>query len=305
MNYNCFLKDLTQRVQERVADGMTVEVRPAVKNNGVVLDSMMIRRPDDMICPNIYLNPLYERYLDGVGMDQVVENILATYRCATPALDVDPDDLLNQGILRSQAVYRLVNYERNARLLEEIPHKQFLDLALIYYAMVHTDELGDGAIMVRNEMLEQYDMTIEELDEAAKENTVRLLPADFLRITDLLREFGEKSGANSYSEIALEEESDISPLFVLTNRQRQFGAYYMTDTDLLSGISRKLNSDLYLLPSSVHECMIVPAGMWEEADSLSFMVKEINSTQVSEDEYLADTVYRFCCREKTVVIAAA
>ena len=304
MNYNCFKKDIIQRVRERVSQDCTVEVNSVTKNNGVRLDSMMIRRPQAAVCPNIYLNPVYEEYLKGLSMDQAADVILSAWRRAGSALDLDPGQLISHDIIRGQVVYRLVNYERNLNLLEEVPHKRFLNLALIYYVMVYNEEMGSGAVMIRDHMLEYYDMTTDEIDEAARINTPRLLPADFLKISDLLREFGEKSGAQSYKEISMEEESAVVPLYVLTNRMRQFGAYYMTDTEVLGRIASQLDADLFLLPSSVHECMVVPAGQWEEAESLASMVREINLTQVSADEYLSDTVYRYEQASGSLVIAA-
>ena len=303
MNYNCFLKDVTQRVCEAVSGTMTVEVGAVAKNNGVTLDSLMIHRPGETVCPNIYINPLYEQYLNGTTVDQIVERILLTYRSAVPAAEIDPETLLNPEIILSQVVYRLINYEKNERLLEDIPYKPVLDLALIYYVMVHTEEFGDGAIMVRNDLLAYYNLTKEEVDRAAKENTARLLPADFMGIRELMREMGEIIGVKSYKDLSLEEEAVASPLYVLTNRQRLFGAYYMTDESLLSEISRKLDSDLFLIPSSVHECMVVPTEIWEEKDTLSDMVREINHTQVSEQDFLADTIYRYNAGEKRLVVA--
>ena len=303
MNYNCFLKDVTQRVCEAVSGTMTVEVGAVAKNNGVTLDSLMIHRPGETVCPNIYINPLYEQYLNGATVDQIVERILLTYRSAVPAAEIDPETLLNPEIILSQVVYRLVNYKKNERLLEDIPYKPVLDLALIYYVMVHTEEFGDGAIMVRNDLLAYYNLTKEEVDRAAKENTARLLPADFMGIRELMREMGEIIGVKSYKDLSLEEEAVASPLYVLTNRQRLFGAYYMTDESLLSEISRKLDSDLFLIPSSVHECMVVPTEIWEEKDTLSDMVREINHTQVSEQDFLADTIYRYNAGEKRLVVA--
>ena len=93
-------------------------------------------------------------------------------------------------------------------------------------------------------------------------------------------------------------------MYVLTNRTRQFGACYLADKEVLSEIAGKLNSDLFLLPSSVHECMVVSADYWEDPESLADMVREINRTQVSRDEYLADTVYRFCREDRELLIAA-
>ena len=304
MNYGCFVKEITQLVRERVPEGCEVEVNSVRKNNNVLLESMMIRSPEETVCPNIYLHSLYEQYLEGMSPDSVADRILSTYQSVVPALSVDADSLIDQEIIRSRVVYRLVNYGRNAGLLEDVPHKRFLDLALIYYVMVHNEKLGDGAVMVRHRMLAFYGLTLEEIDEAAGKNTPRLLPMDFIRISDLLREFGEKTGAQSYEEITLEEESCMAPMYVLTNTSRQFGAYYMTDRKALRRISDMLDTDLYLLPSSVHECMVVPAGMWEEPEELAGIVREINRTQVSEDEYLADTVYRFSREDETLVIAA-
>lgn len=304
MNYNSFLSELTSRVREIVSPECVVDIQPARKNNGVMLDSMIIRRPDDQVCPNIYLNQIYVDYQKGMTMDQAVECILQAYEEAAPALRLDAEQLFNSDTIRRQVVFRLVNYEKNEALLKEVPHERFLDLALIYYVMVHTEEFGAGAVMVRNAFLRHYNLTKEELHEAAGENTRRLLPVDFLRITDLLREFGEKSGVNSYTDICIEEDSASSPLYVLTNQSRQYGAYYMTDVHVLGDIARALGTDLYILPSSVHECMVVPANMWDDEKGLSCMVREINRSQVSPDEFLADTVYRFCKEDGRLDIAA-
>ena len=304
MNYNCFLKDIAQRVQERVSGECTVEVKSVRKNNGIMLECMIIRRPQDTVSANIYLNQIYEKYLDGMTMEQAVEEILCAWHSAMPAIQIDADQLINADIIRNQVVYRLINYEKNAALLETVPHKDLLDLALVYYVLVHNEEMGDGAVMVQDHFLEYYGLTLEEVDEAACRNTPILLPADFIRIADLLREFGEKSGAYTYSEISLEEEAVQTPLYVLTNKLRMFGAYYMTDRTVLRKIADQMDADLYLLPSSVHECMVVNADIWEDPQGLASMVREINQTQVSEDEYLADSVYLFSRAGDSLMIAA-
>lgn len=304
MNYNCFLKEVTQRVREKVYSGCTVQVKQVKKNNGILLDCMSICRPGEVICPNIYLDEVYERYLDGWTLEQAADCILSMWRNSLPAVQIDADELLNSRIIREQTVYRLVNYEKNRSLLEDIPHRKVLDLALIYYVLVHTEELGDGAIMIHNDFLEYYSISGEELDELARRNTRVLLPADFINISDLLREFGEKTGAYSYSDISLEEESSRAPLYVLTNTNRHYGACYMMDTQVLHQISRTLDADLFLLPSSVHECMILPASSGGDPATLSKMVREINLYHVSKNEFLSDTIYKFNDEQRNIEIAA-
>ena len=303
MDYNCFLKEILRCINEIMPKNSMAEIQTTQKNNGVLLDSLIIRKPDDMVCPNIYLGPFYDEYRNGASVGKVVSDILDAYMAAEPARQIEADELINHDVICRNVVYRLINYDCNSGLLDGIPHEQFLDLALIYYVLVHIDGIGEGAVMVRNDFLDYYSLTGAQLRESAYRNTHRLLPSDFLKITDLLREYGEKSGAKSYSDIALEEDSEAAPLYVLTNKSRQFGAYYMTDMELLSGIAARLNTDLYILPSSVHECMVVPADMWDEPETLSSMVREINHSHVSKDEFLSDTVYRFINEEKRMKIA--
>lgn len=304
MSYSGFLKEVELRVSEQMGDGYDVQIQSMKKNNGVRLDSIVIRRVDELICPNIYLRQFYEQYMNGVSLEEICDQIIAGYEDAIPAAPIDPKKLISPESVRENVVYRLINYEKNAVMLTEIPHRQFLDLALIYYVMVCAGEIGDGAILVNKNIVQYCGMSLEEIDLAARRNTRKLLPADFIKITDLLREFGEKAGVESYSDLTLEEESSDMPLYVLTNKERQFGAYYMTDMDVLSEISMKLEGDLYILPSSVHECMVVPAVCWNEPKSLAMMVQDINRNQVSDEEYLADTVYRFNCEDSTLSIAA-
>ena len=150
MNYSCFLEEITRRVKERLPEEYEVTVRPVRKNNGVMQDTIMIRRPSTPLCPNIYVQQIYRRYLDGMTMEQAEEAILQTYHNASSVLQIDAEELINQEIIRNQVVYRLVNRERNQSLLEEIPYKPFLDLALIYYVIVENEEMGTGGILVRN-----------------------------------------------------------------------------------------------------------------------------------------------------------
>ncbi len=303
-NYKDFLSMVESKVADQMGGGYNVSIQSMKKNNGVMLDSIVIRRVDELICPNIYLRHFYEQYENGTDIEEICDEIIAGYKDAIPSAPIDPEALISPESVREHVVYRLINYEKNSLMLRDIPHKQFLDLALIYYVMVHAGEIGDGAILVNKNVLEYCEMTLDEMDLAASRNTRKLLPADFMKITDLLREFGEKAGAQSYSDIDLEEDSSCMPLYVLTNKERQFGAYYMTDMEILTRISEKLKGDLYILPSSVHECMIVPAQCWDEPQSLAAMVHDINMNQVSDEEYLADTVYLFDSEESHLSIAA-
>ena len=304
ITYHEFLEQIREQVSELVEDEYTVRIMPVRRNNGVVLDSMMIAKPGDQVCPNIYLNQLYKWHQGGMSIPCIAERILMQYREAVPDESFDIGTLLSRESVCRNIVYRVVNSLRNKDLLEEVPHRDFLDLSLVYYILIRGTQIGDGAVLVRREHQKMWELDDEELDLAARENTEKLLPADILSISEMMEELSRQIGNSTYSELETEEVCRESPMYVLTNRDRQFGACYVANTGVLSELARREEDDLYILPSSVHECMIVPVRCGQDPEELGEMVREINRTQVDAEEFLSDSVYRFNREMNQVEIAA-
>lgn len=298
MNYEEFKENILQAVKEKLGEDYSVRIFSVRKNNGLLLDNLSIQKKGAMVSPCIYLEYVYERFRDGLAMEDAADQIIAYYHASMPK-HFDPESYFNAESIRSHLFCRLVNTERNKKLLDECPHLQFLNLSVLFYLMFDDPEVGAGSIVLRSEHLAGMGLREEELLPLALENMRRLLPADFMTMDQMIRELKDEETPGTG-----EEESHNVPLYILTNSRRTFGAVWMADSETLGRIAVKLNDDFYVLPSSVHECMVLPASLKDDVSSLTRMVEEINETQVAPEEILADTIYRYSRDSRKLEIAA-
>lgn len=284
MSYKEFLKVIELQMRERIGEGATVMIHQVVKNNSVVLDGLSILEKGDNISPAIYLNRFYQEYLTGETMEKIISKILFCYYQGKKINYMDTSFYTEVSQVRQRIVCRVIGREKNRRLLEEIPYRTFMNLAIVYYYLLDQKEIGTAAILIKKAHLKMWGLDEEKLYEIAKENMVRLLPWEFLNLKEMMQSFLEK-------EIEMEETEN--PLYVLTNVEKSYGAVWMTDPVVLETIADRLQRNYYILPSSVHECMIVPEEETIGWKMLLEMVQEINATQVEPEEVLADTVYYY------------
>lgn len=185
--------------------------------------------------------------------------------------------------IKSEILFQVINAKRNRELLEQIPHEICLDLALVFFYMEESGDCRKNIYLFNNEQMRQYEVTKEELRTWAMENTPRLLPVSFHSIREVLREFQLGNEA--------EKKAEQVPMYVLTNVRMFFGAACLFYPRVLASIANAVQDDLYILPSSVHECIILPASDTYTRDELEKIVCEVNVTQVPEQEILSDCVY--------------
>lgn len=295
MSYEQFLEQVKGQIQASLGKGAVVSVFPVRKNNAVLLDGLSILGQGDNLSPAIYLNGYYKDYLSGRTLEEIGRDILILYQQKRKSGHFDMEAFKDPKRARQRIVCRLINYDKNRILLGHVPHRIFLNLAIVYYYLVESRELGEASILVKEEFLPLWGMDEEALHKAALENTGRLLPWDFLSMTQILH---DASGVEFWRE-----EPEL-PLYILSNRDKYFGSVWITDSRVLEEIGEELRGDYYVLPSSVHECMIVPANLRADVEELQEMVREINETQVEPEEVLADTVYRYDRRKRRLETVA-
>ena len=297
MNYQTFQTVIASLVQKRLGGGYELTVLPVTRNNGLREKVLSIREKGSGIAPVIYLRPLYEETLNShMKVEEAVEHVVQTY------LDMAPPRGLNLGELTGgkagdRIVCRLVNTDRNRGLLREVPHRDFLDMSVICCLLVENGYLGSGAILLSREHLRKLRVGEEMLFHQAYRNTRQIMPAELMTLSELVRELGRGSGREDQDSI-----QDI-PVFVLTNTKRYYGALWITDRYIQRRISELVGSDYYVLPSSVHECLILPARLSAREHILARMVREINSTILEPQEILSDSVYLYVRGEELKIAA--
>lgn len=191
----------------------------------------------------------------------------------------------------------MVNAERNAERLETVPARRIADLAALYRVVVSEDETGTASYILSTEQRLNAQISVEELDEAAMINTSKV-------------GFTVQSMYEVMAEMMHIDESTVEEMcegglgmFVLSNKRKINGASIILYNEQLAQLSEKLNDDLLIMPSSIHEVLAVPASSMNAID-LKQMVREVNDTEVSEQEILGYSVYRYNRKTGAVEVAA-
>ncbi len=282
MNYREFVGSVTDFLRESLPYGTELNLIPLEKNNGVVMDGLSIRRIGTWISPTIYLDSYYRDYLGGCSLRGIYDRILESCEDCRFLESFDADFFTDYERIRPTVVYKLVNYEKNRELLKRIPHLPFLDLAIVFYCLLTDTPVGNATILIHNSHTELWKISCGELYQDAKKNALRLLPAELRSMEEVLREL---SGGMD------EPERGCVPMYVLTNARRALGAACILYEGMLEVCSCQLGGAYYLLPSSIHEVILIPAEAVSDTEELSSMVREINETQVHTTEVLSDQIY--------------
>ncbi|WP_051195223.1 DUF5688 family protein [Pseudobutyrivibrio ruminis] len=202
--------------------------------------------------------------------------------------------------VKDYIVYKVVNHDSNIKLLAGVPHVNYLDLAIIFYRMMpETVDLDEKeVVLIGNEELFLWDVTVEDLMNAAGTNTSRILG---VKIRGILSTIAEYMDDISMLEIAEEEEKYV-PLYVVSNKYSYNGASVILYKDLLKAIAAKLKSDIYIIPSSIHEVIVVKSIKDCEIDTagLKELIAHINDTSLPESEVLSNSLY-FYSRDTNVL----
>mgnify|MGYP004500856175 FL=1 len=289
MTYQTFKENIRTVIQNKLGESVNVRIQDIIKNNNMHLDGLSVFSNEINVSPTIYLNPYFKKYQNGMPLDDIYREILKIYEENKPAHNIDVTFFTNYELAKKRIIFKLVHYERNKSLLDKVPHIRILDLAVIFYCLVAANDTGSATILVYNQHLALWGATAEELYQLALENAPHLLPYDLRDMSDVLTELM----AHTPPSFSLDEADFIIPMYVLTNRSKLNGASCLLYPQLLQRFSKKINDDLYIIPSSVHEVLLLPAKEIPYTHDLSDIIHDVNKTQLSPEEILSDHVYYY------------
>ena len=283
MEYGEFLQCVKERTLEAAGEGGTVTINHIIKNNGCELDGLVIMEEGSNISPTIYLNSFYNAYANGRELEDIICEIVNIYTNNKDKISVTSDYFLDFENIREKIVYKIVNYEKNKKLLEKIPFKRILDLAVVFYCIIEQGTDSNATALIYNSHLTSWNVTEEDIYNAAIENTPILLKSTIRSMSSIVQELMDDS-----DDISDYEDGEM---FVLTNNYRINGAACMLYDDVLYNFAQKIDCNLYILPSSIHEIILLPKLPEYNKADLEHMVREVNAESVSHDEILSDRVY--------------
>lgn len=271
--------------------GMEVRVESVDKVNRK-LDglSLLANNGKTMISPTLYINDMYEKYLK-------TEDLQATLREAAEAMDevfkeatIPPLDI---STAKGNIIFQLVNTVQNEDMLKNKPHREFHDLSVMYRWVVSVEEKQMSTIVINNSLAESLGMDEEQLFKAAAENTRRIMPPVVKSMNEVMRDIFVADGMpKELADLMVGEQEPEMTMWIITNESKIDGAASMLYEDKLHNLAESVGTDLYILPSSVHEVIAVSVEMGEP-EELAQMVSEVNMAQVELGERLSNQVYHY------------
>lgn len=285
-------------------EGMQLEVIPVQKVN-VTLDGMCVRNPSnpEQIAPTIYINDMYEYYKQTGDLKRVMSETAETLkRCeekASELRDIVTSDSMKENV-KDQIFFQLINKEQNKELLSDCPYRTFEDLAIIYRILVLKDQNGITSSVIHNNLAKKYGMSETDLFQAAVVNTKRLLPTVVKPMEEVMREIFVSDGIpEDMIELMLPSLPNDMQFYVISNNQGINGAVNMLYEEELYKLSQKLNDNLIILPSSIHEVFVLAAGN-NDVEELANLVKDVNMNIVPVNERLSNQVYMYDGDKRTL-----
>ena len=291
MEFTNFTTLVQREVEKRAGENYRVKLNDVMKNNGVVLRGITLMQDDSNISPTIYLNPYYDAYENGdTTLGTVIDEVIDTYERNKINRSIDMKFFLNYETVRSRIIFKLINTEKNRELLRDVPYIPFHDLSIVFQCLVSEERFGNASILIHNVHLQLWKVNARELYECALENTPLLQGYEQADMNTVLEEMKALGGIDDEE---IEDMQQEVPMYVLSNKSRINGASCILYKDILKDFAMVVDKDLYVLPSSIHEVILLPSDGTQESEQLKEMVREINQSQVEKEEVLSDSVYYY------------
>lgn len=295
MDFLHFLQKVQVEVEAKIGAGYHIDILEIPQNNGVAITGLRIKNEIEGINPVIHMESYFEWFQQGMTIDDIVVDIINAVRGNGAEKWFSTSKFFDFNQMKERIILRVINAETNRHMLDTVPNKSWLDLSVVYYLLLGSDTEGQMTTLISNQIAKEWGVETNDLYDIARENTKRLLPVNIRNLSEIISEIlAERLGADFDGEqMEMFCGSNTMPMYVLSNSTGLYGAGGMLPGFGIEDFANELGKDLVVLPSSVHEVILVPVEEGLELRELSTVVKSINQTQVAAKDQLSDSIYYY------------
>lgn len=284
MDFEHFTNAILEEISRLLPDDTHAAAIRMQRGNQTATYGLYMERADAGGAPLLDLFPFYEAYRAGLSLHDAACYLLENYKNSVPFETSFPDFPRNAAHFREQIVIRLVHYNQNREWLRSVPHRRVLDLAfLCEVAVPHAGE-GYGVCAVTTPLMKALGLNEETLFSLAWRNQLSSIPPLICPIEDIL------------------SQPSPTPVYVVTNQTKLHGACCLFYPGVLEELARRLESDLCILPSSIHEVLVTAWDETQSKEQMDEMVREINRSSVPERDWLSDHAYLYCRQSGQILL---
>lgn len=301
MDFEKFCEEIKQRLTDTIPNDYGIIIRKVSKNNGVSYRGISIHAKDrGSIAPTFYLDGLYEDYVNEIfTIDEICEKVYSLSIGKLNEIDNSQDNfqkVINFENVKGDIILKLVNYELNKDYLKNVPHTRWNDLAIIYNCQMKINNnqgnvIVDGGMNIDNRLMNIWNISKEELHSVALENIKRNYYPMIIPMSKMLLYILEDT-FDAMNPPVVPEEKD--KFFVTTNKEKLYGANALLLPDVIQESEELSDRDvIYIIPSSIHEIILVPADEDFTQEELLEMIQSVNDTDLDKTDVLSYSLYKW------------
>lgn len=292
MNKETMQQLILDSLSKKLGDNFHISIHEVFKTN-IKLDGLTILKEGENISPTIYLDSFYRDLENGVLLDDVIGEILQIYFDAKiNPLHLDTASIIDFNYVKDRLYVELINRHSNKELLQDVPYLRFLDdFAIVIRCLIETSAEGHTNFLIHNAHLAIWQINQEMLISLAIKNTRKLFGVNLRSIKETL------------AELMPELPKDYAfslPIWVMTNNLKSSGASTVLFDDALKGFA-DIHGDFYVIFSSIHELLLIPACSNVGINALTEINQMVNATDVRPNELLGTKAY-FYSKENGFVL---
>lgn len=286
MEYLEFTESIRKSVSDQLGNDKKVTIREVLKNNGIRLKGLLIASKDHSASPTIYLERFYDRYLHGDPMEEITDTIVSIYSENTIGDESIPDLFDDYEKARKDLYLKAVNKEKNGELLSDVPHIDFLDLSLIPYVLIRQIRKMKASVIIHNDMVDHWKVAAKQILADAMKNMIDHYGYELMPMQEMLKQMLQEEDIKTLGK-------KENAMYVLLSPGMQYCAALMAVDSVMKNVAEQLHSDIVILPSSIHELIVIPSSTDRDWKQLDELVKSVNETSVSDEDILSDHSYLY------------
>lgn len=310
-----FIEEIKDVLQQELDGEYEIYLKEVTKNNSSIKKGLVLKNHDSNLAPTVYMEDFYKQYICGEKIENLAHSVMSVLLTHSTKKNFDISFFEDFSKIKDNIFCKLISKEKNEALLDNVPYVDFLDMAIVFYYMLDNtkedflknDTDITASILIYNNHLELWNVDKKAVYECASYNTPLSFRATLDDMEVVIREMiinKIKDNNEDMSDEEISEEYNNSPLckdigsmrgkmYVLSNESRRYGATSLLYEDVLQGFANMIEGDFYILPSSIHEVILVPHNSAYDVSDLYSMVKDVNEKEVPNEDILSDNVYYY------------
>ena len=298
MDYEGFKEKFVEDLKEKLEDsGIEASLSiNTVKKLNDSYEAVTITPADSNLGMNLPIEKFYAAYEEGRPYEDVVDKaVSAIEKGIQERPDFNIEDITDYSKMKQMLAMEVVSIEANKEMLDTVPHQDIEDMAVVYRFVLSSDESGRASVLVTNQMLDTMEVTPEQLHADAMENAPQLKPLEIKGMSEVLAEL---MGMEQAEMMGVPMDPKDEQMYVASVPDKVHGAGVLAYENFMDQAAERAGGDFFILPSSIHELLIVPDDGNVKLADLEAMVREVNATQVAPEDKLTDNVYHYDSKEK-------